>query len=39
MHEKRAISKTSVNDDVSVNFQIVFNKLKIVKTEILKQKL
>ena len=32
--KKRAISKTSVNDIVRVNFQIVYNVLKIVKTKI-----
>ena len=37
--KKRAISKTSINDVVSVNFQIVYKALKIVKTKIRKQKL
>ena len=32
--KKRAISKTSFNDIVRVNFQIVYNVLKIVKTKI-----
>ena len=37
--KKRAISKTPINDVVSVNFQIVNNVLKIVKAKIRKQKL
>ena len=39
LEEKTAINKTSVNDVVSVDFQIVFNVLKIVKTKTRKQKL
>ena len=39
LKKKRAISKTSINDFVSVNFQIVYNILKIVKPKIRKQKL
>ena len=36
--EKRAISKMSINDVISANFQIVYV-IKIVKTKIRKQKL
>ena len=39
IRKKRAISKTSINDVISINFQIVYNVLKIVKTEIRELKL
>ena len=39
IRKKRAISKTSIDDVISVNFQIAYNVLKIVKKKIRKLKL
>ena len=37
--QKRAISKTSIKDIGRVNFQIIYNIVKIVKTKLRQQKL